>query len=97
MPHESGLSSAMGDMDETPETARHPPGDTGEPQGSQRAPGFPRQCQSGAGFDSQYEDENEEDRESVTEVSPPDKAYNNILYLRSLSPFTTNFRSTVTT
>ena len=78
VPHESGLASASGDMDETPETVRHPPGDSGEPQGSQRAPEFARQRQSGAGFESQLEDE--DDRESVTELSPPDKAYNNLMY-----------------
>ena len=78
VPHESGLASASGDMDEIPETVRHPPGDTGEPQGSQRAPEFTRQRQSGAGFESQHEDE--DDRESVTEISPPDKAYNSLLY-----------------
>ena len=78
LPHESGLASASGDMDETPETVRHPPGDSREPQGSQRAPEFTRQRQSGAGFESQLEDE--DDRESVTEISPPDKAYNNLMY-----------------
>ena len=80
VPHESGLASASGFMDETPETVRHPPGDSGEPQGSQRAPEFTRQRQSGAGFESQHEDEDEDDRQSVTEISPPDKAYNNIMY-----------------
>ena len=78
VPHESGLASASGDMDETPKTVRHPPGDSGEPQGSQRGPEFTRQHQSGAGFESQHEDE--DDRESVTEISPPDKAYNNLMY-----------------
>ena len=80
VPHEFGLASASGDMDETPETVRHPPGDPGEPHGSQRAPEFTRQRQSGAGFESQHEDENEDDRESVTEISPPDKAYNSLMY-----------------
>ena len=70
VPHESGLASARRNMDETPETVRYPPlGDTGKPQGSQRAPEFAKQSQSGAGFDSQHEDD---DRESVTEISPPD-------------------------
>ena len=51
----TGLRFRKGDEDpvphedETPETVRHPPGDTGEPQGSQRAPGFARQRQAGAG------------------------------------------------
>ena len=80
MPRESGLASASGDMDETPETVQHPPGDTGEPHGSQRAPEFTRQRQSGAGFESQHEDEDDDDRESVTEISSPDKAYNRLMY-----------------
>ena len=42
VPHEDDLASAS-HIDETPETVRHPPGDTGEPQGSQRASGFARQ------------------------------------------------------
>ena len=54
-----GLASASGDMDETPETVRHPPGDAGEPQGSQRAPEFTRQRQSSAGFESQHEDDDD--------------------------------------
>ena len=54
------LASAS-DMDETPETVRHPSGDTGEPQGSQRAPEFSRQRQAGAGFESQQEEEEEDD------------------------------------
>ena len=45
VPHESGLASASCNMDETPETVRHPPsGDTGKPQGySQRAPEFAKE------------------------------------------------------
>ena len=48
-------------MDETPETVRHPLGDTGEPQGSQRnakpvlAPGFSGVSQSRAGLDIHHE------------------------------------------
>ena len=80
VPHESGLASASFDMDETPETVRHPPGDTGEPQGSQQAPDFTRQRQSGAGFESQQEDEDDDDRESVVDISPPDKAYNCLMH-----------------
>ena len=79
VPHESELDSAR-DMDETPEIAWHPPGDAGEPQGSQRAPKFSRQRQSGAGFESQQEDDDEDDRESVADLSPPDKAYNRLMY-----------------
>ena len=60
-------------MDETPETFQHPPsGDTGKPQGgSQRAPGFSGENQSGAGFESQHEN----DKDSVVELPPPDKTY----------------------
>ena len=77
MPHESGLASASRNLDETPETVRHLPlGDTGKTQNhSQRAPEFAKESQSGAGFDSQHEDDDDEDRESVTEIPPLDKAY----------------------
>ena len=75
VPHEDELDSARV-MDENPETVWHPPEDAGEPQGSQRAPVFVRQNQSGAGFESQYEDDDDDnDRESVAECAPPDKAY----------------------
>ena len=50
-------------IDETPETPRHPPGDTGEPQGKRSAPVFVRHHQAGAGFDSQP-DEDDDDRDS---------------------------------
>ena len=45
VPHDSGLASARHNLDETPETVRHPPsGDTGKPQDhSQRAPGFSKE------------------------------------------------------
>ena len=76
VPHEDELASAS-IMDETLETVRHPPGDTGEPQGSQRAPVFARQHQAGAGFDSQVDDD---DRESVADIAPPDKAYNSLMH-----------------
>ena len=79
MPHEDELASAS-IMDETPETVRHPPGDTGEPQGSQRAPVFSRQHQAGVGFDSQVEDDDGDDRESVADIAPPDKAYNSLMH-----------------
>ena len=78
VPREDELASAS-IMDETPETVRHPPGDTGEPQGSQRAPVFARQHQAGAGFDSQVEDDDDDDRESVADIAPPDKAYNSLM------------------
>ena len=75
VPHESGLASASCNMDETPETVRHPPpGDTGKPQGySQRPPEFAKASQSGADFDFQHEEDEDDDRESVTEIPPPDK------------------------
>ena len=79
VPHEDELASAS-IMDETPETVRHPPGDTGEPQGSQRAPVFARQHQAGAGFDSQVEDDDDDDMESVADIAPPDKAYNSLMH-----------------
>ena len=63
-----------------PETVRHPPGDTGEPQGSQQAPVFARQHQAGAGFDSQVEDNDDDDRESVADIAPPDKAYSSLMH-----------------
>ena len=81
VPHESGLASASRNLDETPETVRHPPsGDTGKPQGHrQRAPEFAKESQSGAGFDSQHEEDDDEDRESVTEIPPLDKAYTRLV------------------
>ena len=76
VPHESGLACASRNLDETPETVRRPPsGDTGKPQGhSQLAPEFAKESQSSAGFDSQHED-----RESVTEIPPLDKAYTRLV------------------
>ena len=79
VPHEDELASAS-IMDETPETVWHPPGDTGEPQGSQRAPVFARQHQADAGFDSQVEDDDDDDRESVADIVPPNKAYNSLMH-----------------
>ena len=63
-------------IDETPETPRHPPGDTGEPQGKRSAPAFVRLHQAGAGFDSQP-DEDDDDRDSKA-----DGAQSNETYLR---------------
>ena len=81
MLHEDDLTSARV-IDETPETVRHPPGDTGEPQGSQRAPAFARQRQAGAGFDSQVDDDDDDDddRESLADTTPADKAYNRLIH-----------------
>ena len=77
VPHEDDLASARV-IDEAPETVWHPPGDTGEPQGSQRAPAFARQRQAGAGFDSQVDDDDDDDRESLVDTTPVDKAYNRL-------------------
>ena len=77
VPHEDDLASAML-IDETPETPRHPPGDAGEPQGTQRASAFSRQRQAGAGFDSQADDD--EDRESIADTTPAYRAYNRLVH-----------------
>ena len=79
VPHEDDLASARV-IDETPETVRHPPGDTGEPQGSQRASTFSRQRQAGAGFHSQVDDDDDDDREAVAGTAPADKAYNRLVH-----------------
>ena len=76
VPHEDDLASARV-IDETPETVRHPPGDAGEPQGSQRPSAFIKQRQAGAGFDSQADDD---DRESIADTTPADKAYNRLVH-----------------
>ena len=78
MPHEDDLASARL-IDETPETPRHPPGDAGEPQGTQRTSAFSRQCQAGAGFASQADDD-DEDRESIADTMPADRAYNRLVH-----------------
>ena len=83
MPYEDDLDSARV-IDETPDTVRHPPGDAGEPQGSQRPSAFNRQCQAGAGFDSQAndddDDDDDDDRESIADTTPADKAYNRLVH-----------------
>ena len=58
-------------IDETPVTPRYPLGDTGEPQGSCRAPAFVSLWQAGAGFDSHHDDD---DRESNTDGSFSDES-----------------------
>ena len=72
--HEDTVShediSVCDSMDETPETSRHPPGDTGEPQDLRRAPAFVRHHQTGAGFNSQLEDD-EDDDERHSEADEP--------------------------
>ena len=82
VPHEDDLANARL-IDETPETPRHPPGDAGEPQGTQRASAFTKQRQAGAGFDSQADDDDDdddEDRESIADIMPADRAYNRLVH-----------------
>ena len=72
-------------MDETPETPRHPPGDTGEPQDLRRAPAFVRHHQTGAGFHSQpdvsYRKENDDDvRDSEANVTQSDRNYVRLMH-----------------
>ena len=68
-------------VDETPETPRHPPGDTGEPQDKRRAPAFVRHHQTGAGFDSQPdEDEDDDERDSEVDGAQSDKIYVRLLH-----------------
>ena len=72
-------------MDETPETPRHPPGDTGEPQDLRRAPAFVRHHQTGAGFDSQpdvsYRKDNDDDhRDSEADVAQSDRNYVRLMH-----------------
>ena len=74
--HEDDLASARL-IDETP---RHPPGDAEEPQASQRASAFVRQRQAGAGFDSQADDDDADDRESITETTPADRAFYRLVH-----------------
>ena len=78
--HEDDIASAR-IIDETPETFRHPPGDTGEPQGGRSAPPFVRHHQAGAGFDSQPDDdEDDDDRESNADSAPTDKTYIRLMH-----------------
>ena len=66
------------DIDETPVTPRYPLGDTGEPQGSRRAPAFVSLRQARAGFDSHpYDDD---DRESNADGSFSDESYIRLLH-----------------
>ena len=68
-------------IDETPETPRDPPGDTGEPQGKRSAPVFVRHHQAGAGFDSQPdEDDDDDDRDSGADSAPSDKTYLRLMH-----------------
>ena len=85
MAHEDELASTRS-IDETPERLRHPPGDAGEPQGSQRASAFTKQRQAGACFDSQA-DNDDDDRESIADTTPADRAYNRLVhYIYDRSP-----------
>ena len=68
-------------IDETPETPRHPPGDAGEPQGKRRAPAFVRHHQTGAGFDSQPDEEDDDDdRYSEADGAQSDKIYVRLMH-----------------
>ena len=68
-------------MDETPETPQHPPGDTGEPHDLRRAPAFVRHHQTGAGFDSQpEEDEDDDERDSEADGTQLDKSFVRLLH-----------------
>ena len=73
VPHED-ISVCDRIMDETPETPRHPPGDTGEPQDLRRPPAFVRHHHTGAGFHSQPdEDDDDDDRNSEADGAHSDK------------------------
>ena len=65
-------------IDKTPETHRHPPGDTVEPQGKRRAPAFVRHHQTGAGFDSQSHED--DDRDSEADGAQSDKTYVRLMH-----------------
>ena len=73
VPHED-ISVCDSIMDETPETPLHPPGDTGEPQDLRRAPAFVRHHQTGTGFDSQP-DEDDDERDSEADGTQLDKSF----------------------
>ena len=78
--HEDDITSAR-IIDETPETLRHSPGDTGEPQGRRSAPAFVRHHQAGAGFDSQPDDDvDDDDRESNADSAPSDITYIRLMH-----------------
>ena len=80
VPHED-ISVCDRIMDETPETPRHPPGDTGEPQDLRRAPAFVKHHQTGTGFDSQPdEDNNDDDRVSEAEGAQSVKNYVRLMH-----------------
>ena len=55
-------------------TPRYPLGDTGEPQGSRRAPAFVSLWQAGVEFDSCPYDVDDDDRESNTDGSFSDES-----------------------
>ena len=80
VPHESrlaqGIASARANVGETSETSRDPPAeDSGKPQGqdSQHDPGFAYGSQAGADYSFRQGDEEDDDRESVVDLPPPDK------------------------
>ena len=76
-----GLSDSDRIIDENRETLRHPPGDAGEPQGKRRAPAFVRHHQTGAGFDSQPDEDNDDDhRDSEADGAQSDKNYVRLMH-----------------
>ena len=84
VPHED-FSVCDRIMDETPETPRHPPGDTEEPQDLRRAPAFVRHHQTGAGFDLQPDvsyrkDNDDDDRDSEADVAQSDRYYVRLMH-----------------
>ena len=86
MPHESrlaqGNSSARASVGKTSETSRIPPAEDAErPQGqdSQHDPGFAHVGQSGADYSFRQGDEEDDDRESVVDLSPLDKTYSRLV------------------
>ena len=80
VPHED-ISVCDRIMDEIPETPWHPPGDTGEPQDLRRAPAFVRHHQTGAGFDSQPDGDNDDDvRDSEADGAHSDKNFVRLMH-----------------
>ena len=78
VPHEY-ISVCDRIMDETPATPRHPPGDAGEPQDLRRAPAFVRLHQTGAGFHSQP-DNDDDVRNSEANVTQSDRNYVRLMH-----------------
>ena len=79
LPPEKGFITPTGVI--TPTLRTTAPEDAGEPQGSHRAPVFVRQHQAGAGFESRlgHNNDDNDDRESVAALAPPDNAYSQLM------------------